>query len=184
MIFIVGILICAIVFLIVRLCIILNKIRVLARDKDNIQQNYQDYISQTRNELRQIEVEHQNKINQINSENNLTISSLNRLHAEEIAEHNTKYKKLLSAKKSQETRTGQILEKVAPLLDSFDIDFLSDTCVPLFSISDYLVVTPSGVNFVEVKSGNAKLSDRQKRLKRNIEEGRVYFKVFREKGND
>ena len=85
-------------------------------------------------------------------------------------------KTLLSQKKSSEVRTGQIAEQLAPFLDNFKHDpkqshFLGQ---PI----DYVVFEDDKVVFVEVKSGNSKLSSKQRAIKENIESGRVEFETL------
>ena len=87
------------------------------------------------------------------------------------------YRKLLSQKKKSEVVTGQIAEKLAPFTDHFpynpqDAQFLGN---PI----DYVVFEKEEVVFVEVKSGNSRLTKKQRFIKNNIEEGRVSFKEIR-----
>ena len=88
-----------------------------------------------------------------------------------------KYKKLYSQKKQSEVRLGQIVEQIAPFLDKFSHDpkqaqFLGN---PI----DYVVFEEDRVVFVEIKSGNSRLSKKQRLIKSNIEEGKVEFEEIR-----
>lgn len=95
-----------------------------------------------------------------------------------------KYSKLLSQKKSSETRLGQISENLVPFLSGCpynpkDMHFLGN---PL----DYIVfdLDEGKLIFLEVKSGNSRPSKRQKMIKNLIQTGRVYYEELRinEKG--
>jgi predicted Holliday junction resolvase-like endonuclease len=90
------------------------------------------------------------------------------------------YITLLSQKKSSETRLGQITEQMAPFLKDFPYDpkqahFLG---MPV----DYVVFTETDVVFLEVKSGQAALSQRQKQIKDQILNKRVLWKEYRVSG--
>jgi len=84
---------------------------------------------------------------------------------------------LFKQKKSSEVKTGNIAEKVAPFLDNFpcatyDIHFMGQ---PL----DYVAFDEDGVHFVEVKSGNAQLSKKQRIIRDHIESKKVFWHVMR-----
>jgi predicted Holliday junction resolvase-like endonuclease len=69
---------------------------------------------------------------------------------------------------------------MAPFLDGFpynpkDAHFLGKPV-------DFVVFDDKGIHFVEVKSGEAKLTDVQRRIKKDIEENRVTFEVYRISG--
>jgi len=91
-------------------------------------------------------------------------------------------RKYLSDKKSTEVRTGHMIEKVAPLFKDFPGDIIEDNVIPVFKTVDYIVIKDDEIILVEVKSGNAGLSTRQKKLKRLVEEGKVSFQIFRRRG--
>lgn len=88
-------------------------------------------------------------------------------------------KTILSQKKSSETRLGQMTEHIVPFLDAFPYDpknshFLGQ---PIdFVVFDY---DDGKIVFVEVKTGNAKESPRQKLIKNIIKSGRVYYESLR-----
>lgn len=89
-----------------------------------------------------------------------------------------KYSKLLSQKKSSEVVLGQISEQLAPFLDTFPVEdpqqitFLGQ---PL----DYVYFGKDKISFIEVKSGNSRLSAKQRRLRDLIKEGKVEFITHR-----
>ena len=97
---------------------------------------------------------------------------------------NEKYKKLkkdfdtlLSHKKSSEVRLGQISEQLAPFLDLFPYDpkkisFLGN---PI----DYVYFGEDKVVIIEIKSGNSRLSKKQKLIKSLINGGKVEWDEIR-----
>lgn len=91
-----------------------------------------------------------------------------------------RYTTILSQKKSTETRTGQIVEQMAPFLSEFPYNpkqahFLG---MPI----DYIIFADDKVVFLEVKSGNAQLSQRQRAIKSLVEAGKVVWEELRVKG--
>ena len=89
------------------------------------------------------------------------------------------YQTLLSQKKSSEVRLGQISEQLAPFLDLFPYDpkkvqFLGN---PI----DYIYFGEDKVTIIEVKSGNARLSKKQKAIKKLVLGGKVEWDEIRVK---
>lgn len=103
-------------------------------------------------------------------------------YEKELRQEKDKSRRYLSDRKSSEVRTGHILEKVAPLFKDFPGDIEKDNVIPVFKTFDYLVITDDEIILVEVKSGNAGLSTRQKKVKKLVEEGKVSFRTFRKRG--
>ncbi len=98
-------------------------------------------------------------------------------HKKEISLLELKYSTLLYQKKSSEVRLGQISENLAPFLKSFKYNpkkahFLGN---PI----DYIVFEDDKIVFLEIKSGESKLSDGQKNIKKLIIEGKVEFDQMR-----
>lgn len=92
--------------------------------------------------------------------------------------------KLINQKKSSEVRTGQIIESVAPILENFPVDVSKQNSTTLFMGNpiDFIHYDPDeGITFIEVKSGNSKLSSVQRKLKEHVEKGNVFWKDFRVK---
>lgn len=87
--------------------------------------------------------------------------------------------KVVSQKKSSETRIGQITEHLVPFLEKFkhdpkEVRFLgSPVDLIAFNFEE-----PS-ITFIEVKTGNAQESKRQKTIKNIIKAGHVYYEVMR-----
>ena len=85
-----------------------------------------------------------------------------KLTEQKYSESIQNYNKLLSQKKSSETKTGHIAEKLAPFLDNFPKHSKTADIVPLFAPIDYMIFDTDVIKFLEVKSGDAKLSKKQK----------------------
>lgn len=99
-------------------------------------------------------------------------------NAELILENN----RLIHQKRSSEVRLGKTVENVAPFFDEWPYDpgnfrFLGN---PIDGVS----FNEDGVVFVEIKTGQSRLSKSQNKIKSFIKEGKVKFITFRvnEKG--
>jgi len=99
-----------------------------------------------------------------------------------------------SVKQSASTLRGQIAEEMAPMLPGFDFEpsdckFLGDPVD--YVIFDGLSAARNGegdgesleIVFVDVKSGNARLSESQRAIQDAIKAGRVRFVTARVKGD-
>lgn len=91
-----------------------------------------------------------------------------------------KFKALESRKKSTEVKMGAMVEKLAPFLNQFPGS--AENAKFLGQPIDYIVFEEDEVVFVEVKSGESNLSEKQRKIKRQIEEGKVSFKIYRISG--
>lgn len=91
----------------------------------------------------------------------------------------TNNKKILSQKKSSETKLGQISEHLAPFLDEcpYNPKHMHFLGQPI----DFIVFDEDEdeIVFLEVKSGGSKESKKQKQIKNMITEGRVYYEKMR-----
>lgn len=76
---------------------------------------------------------------------------------------------------SERVRLGQVSENVLPFLSTFPYD--PKRVRGLFQPIDLLVFNDDEIVFVEVKTGDAKLTEKQRNIKRIIEEGRVRFEI-------
>lgn len=109
----------------------------------------------------------------------------NELHAALDKKHSeliTSYQKLQHQKISSDVKMGQKSENLLPFLEDFP--YRDEEIRGLFNPIDLIVFTDTEVVFVEVKTGTASLSDKQRRIRDNIQQGRVRFEVHRmnEKG--
>ena len=86
---------------------------------------------------------------------------------------------VVSQSKSSQTRLGQIAENLAPFLDEFPYDpkFCHFMGMPI----DFLVFnyTENEIVFLEIKTGGAKESSRQKHIKNIIKSGKVRYEQLR-----
>lgn len=93
-----------------------------------------------------------------------------------------KYMRYDAIKRSKRTLLGKLWEQVSPYLPKFpfrpsDMKFLG-------SPIDFIIFDGASENdikqviFLEVKSGDSKLSPQERRLKQAIENGKVYWKTF------
>jgi predicted Holliday junction resolvase-like endonuclease len=95
----------------------------------------------------------------------------------QLEEVTLKLKKEVGRNKSVEVRTGQIMEKAVPFLDAFGHDPKNAHFCGNFI--DYVVFNDDGIVFVEVKTGKARLSKKQRHIKKLIEDGKVKFELLR-----
>lgn len=108
---------------------------------------------------------------------------------EELKNREDKLKKRrkLATKKAQITtkavNIGKILEKVLPTMRDFkwavpDSKFLGDP-IDLIVFNGLSVNKVKSINFIEVKSGKARLNSHQESIRDAIEEQKVSYKVFK-----
>ena len=86
-------------------------------------------------------------------------------------------KKVLSQKKSGEVRLGHIAETLAPFLDQFE--FEPECCSFLGQPIDYISFGEDEITFIEVKSGNSQLSQKQRRIRDLVKQKSVSWKEVR-----
>ncbi len=94
----------------------------------------------------------------------------------------TDFEKLRHQKISADVKLGAKAENLLPFLEDFA--YKDAEIRGLFNPIDLLVFTEDEVVFVEVKSGVAQLSEKQRKIRDNIKAGRVRFEIHRldEKG--
>jgi predicted Holliday junction resolvase-like endonuclease len=123
---------------------------------------------------------YQEKISNFTLEVSLLNERLNETDKELYLEKE-KNAKVVSQKKSSETKLGAIAENALPLLQNipYNPQNLRHLGMPIdFVYFDYDGADP-GIIFIEVKSGKAKESSRQKLIKKLITEGKVYYEELR-----
>ena len=98
-------------------------------------------------------------------------------HKEKLELVSQEKSKVLSQKKSSEVRLGHIAETLAPFLDEFDFD--PEDCVFMGKPIDYISFGEEEVTFIEVKSGNSKLSSKQRRIRDLIKSNSVRWEEVR-----
>ena len=94
-----------------------------------------------------------------------------------VATLSASYNKLLSQKKSSEINTGLIAEKLVPFLDNFKHDPKDATFCgnPI----DYVIFGQDKVTIMEIKTGNARLTKKQKHIKSLVQNGDVVWEEIR-----
>jgi len=96
----------------------------------------------------------------------------------EVTTWKKKYDKVLSAKISSEVRTGAIGEHLAPFLENWPFKDAKTFC-PMGAPIDGINFDEDGITIVEIKTGNARLSKHQKRIKHQVQRGLIKFLEFR-----
>ena len=101
---------------------------------------------------------------------------------EEYIQLKNKYDSFVSKRKSSEVKLGAIAETLTPFLEGFPYN--PKNLRSLGSPIDYVSFEEEEVTFIEVKSGESKLSKRQRDIQKLVEEGKVKFEIHRigEKG--
>lgn len=89
-----------------------------------------------------------------------------------------KYKKILSQKKSSEVRLGQISENILPLTQAFS-HYDRKKLVGIWNPIDLIYFGENGIEFIELKTGESKLSPKQKQIKRLVEAKEIKFVTYR-----
>lgn len=93
--------------------------------------------------------------------------------------------KLLFQKKSSEVRLGKVTEVLSPFLEDFPVDVKKQGTSTVFlgQPVDFLHIDPDeGITFIEVKSGDARLSAAQKKIRKLVEEGQVRWESYQVRG--
>jgi len=112
-----------------------------------------------------------------------------RLNDLEERKRNLKQKpKTISAKSeisAKSINVGAILERITPALSSFRFD--RNDCRSLFDPIDYVIFENlnkkgkvSRIIFAEIKTGKARLTQRQQEIKSTVESGKVVFQTYSE----
>ena len=96
---------------------------------------------------------------------------------EDLEEQKNLKTKVTSQKKSSEVRLGHIAETLAPFLDQFE--FNPEECSFLGQPIDYISFGQDDITFIEVKSGKSQLSSKQRKIRDQIQEGKVKWKEVR-----
>lgn len=114
----------------------------------------------------------------------ITVNQIYKSQSECIEKLNDENTKLISQKKSSETRLGQIGEHFAPLLDVFQYD--PKDARFLGSPIDFVVFDFEGdqIVLVEFKTGNSRESKRQRQVRDMVANGNVKYEVIRVRGGD
>ena len=87
------------------------------------------------------------------------------------------FSKLLSQKKSSEVRLGQITEQLAPFLNQFPYN--PKECQFLGQPIDYIHFGKDAITIIEIKSGKARLSKKQRDIRDLVKAGKVFWDDIR-----
>lgn len=98
----------------------------------------------------------------------------------ELEEEKKNVKKVVGHRKSSEVVTGQISERLAPLLTQFKYNIRNTVFIGM--PIDYLVFEDDEIVFLEIKSGASVLSSKQKTIKKLVEDKKVRWEVIRISG--
>lgn len=133
-----------------------------------------DELHDIRTEIVTIET----KNNQLKETQNLLVTVNDELKRE-LDKEVGKNSEILSQKKSSETKMGMISENILPILSQFPYD--SQNLRHLGSPIDYIYFDfeNAEIIFLEVKSGNAQESKRQKIIKNAVTLGKVFYEEVR-----
>jgi predicted Holliday junction resolvase-like endonuclease len=111
------------------------------------------------------------------------LNEVNRLSISEAAVHNEnnilaeELRELKSQQQSKSVRLGLISENVIPFHRDFKYE--PKNLVPMFRPIDYLVFNEDEIVFLEIKLGTSQLSEKQRNIRRLVNEGRVRFEELR-----
>jgi len=96
---------------------------------------------------------------------------------QQVREEKTANAKILHQKKSSEVILGQVAEKLVPFTDLFNHDPQKATF--LGNPIDYIVFEEDEIIFIEVKSGNSRLSNKQKLIRNLVENKQVRWEEIK-----
>ena len=152
--------------------------------KKQIQKLKSQYEDKLNNKVVGQNVQHQ-AIGALTEKNNGLLADLQKRDYEieelrdQLVDEVDKNKKILSQKKSSEVRLGLTSEKMLPFLAEFPYD--PSHCTFLGNPLDYIVfnLDQGEIVFVEIKSGGAKESKRQKTIRELIKQGHVFYEKIR-----
>jgi predicted Holliday junction resolvase-like endonuclease len=96
---------------------------------------------------------------------------------ETLKEVITGKEKLMFQKKQSEIVTGQVAEKLAPFLKNFkhdpqNIQFLGNPV-------DYISFEDRGIVIIEIKSANSRLTTKQRKIKEQVKNKKIFWEEFR-----
>jgi len=132
-------------------------------------QKLQDALNKNQNSNQEFHKDHKKKEIELNSK----IQDLQK----KLDDETQARKKVLSQKKSGEVRLGHIAETLAPFLDQFE--FEPERCSFLGQPIDYISFGDDEITFIEVKSGNSQLSQKQRHIRDLIKQKSVSWKEVR-----
>jgi len=153
-----------------------TKIKEIELDKEKIETSYSSNISSLQESFKIEQEIIQERKNELDEKEKDILSKFKNLEEKLLEEQEAK-KKVVHQKKSSEVRLGHIAETLAPFLDQFD--FEPEECSFLGQPIDYISFGNENITFIEVKSGNSQLSSKQRKIRDQIENGKIKWKEVR-----
>lgn len=193
-------LVCAFFFLVVAFLYIKSKYNSLSKDHSNKSKELENYLNQVLSYHERIEeflkiigekdVLLQRGADSLTTANryleaNADLIKNQKLEIEKLYEtvafQQQQYDTLIGRKKSSEVRTGKIVEQMAPIMENYPAN--PETARFIGEPIDFVHFDEDKVTFVEVKSGNSKLSKKQRIIRDLIKDGKVEFLIYQIKGD-
>jgi predicted Holliday junction resolvase-like endonuclease len=75
--------------------------------------------------------------------------------------------------------SGQKMQELVPFFKDFPYDVRDVDLKFLAMPVDYVMFAKDRIEFIEIKSGNSKLSEKQENIKNLVERGRVYWREIK-----
>lgn len=146
--------------------------------------NFRLFVESHNKELLNLQISHEKEMKKEMSAWQKRIEDQHYELMGKVEDADERVKKMQSKVRSEQVRMGHLLEKLSPILGTFPVDPRSNDIIPCSGPVDYVgFITDkgndNGVYFIEVKTGSADLSQKQKIIKSLVEEKRVYFLVHR-----
>ena len=158
----------------------LKKENLNHQERESNNQERESKLHETISGLRVVLSEEQRLI-KVKTENSKELESdlLSKIsQIEKNLEEETEAKKrIISQKKSSEVRLGNIAEKLAPFLEDFPYEPQNATF--LGQPIDYIVFEEEEIVFIEIKSGNSKLSQKQRNIRDLVKNKCIAWKEIR-----
>lgn len=155
-------------------------LRLRLNEHDSLHQEREEHLNQTIQNLQSALHQHQNNVQASSTEHKQREQEYkNKIDTLEknLQDETEKRKKVLSQKKSGEVRLGHIAETLAPFLDQFE--FEPERCSFLGQPIDYISFGDDEITFIEVKSGNSQLSQKQRHIRDLVKQKAVSWKEIR-----
>lgn len=155
-------------------------LRLRLNEHDSLHQEREEHLNQTIQNLQSALHQHQNNVQASSTEHKQREQDLNKKIAQlekDLQDETERRKKVLSQKKSGEVRLGHIAETLAPFLDQFE--FEPERCSFLGQPIDYISFGDDEITFIEVKSGNSQLSQKQRHIRDLVKQKAVSWKEIR-----
>ena len=155
-------------------------LRLRLNEHDSLHQEREEHLNQTIQNLQSALHQHQNNVQASSTEHKQKEQDLNKKIVQlekDLQDETDKRKKVLSQKKNGEVRLGHIAETLAPFLDQFE--FEPERCSFLGQPIDYISFGDDEITFIEVKSGNSQLSQKQRHIRDLVKQKLVSWKEIR-----